>query len=96
MVFIYVLELENNKYYIGKTDNPQFRLESHFNSNGAAWTKKYKPINIIELIPNCDDYDEDKYTLKYMEKYGIDNFDFKLICICFDNSKCCNTTIGSN
>ena len=73
MVYIYVLELVDNKYYIGKTDNPQFRLESHFNSNGAALTKKYKPINIIELIPNCDDYDEDKYTLKYMEKYGINN-----------------------
>lgn len=73
MVYIYVLELVDNKYYVGKTDNPQFRLESHFNSNGAAWTKKYKPINIIELIPNCDDYDEDKYTLKYMEKYGINN-----------------------
>ena len=73
MVYIYVLELLDNKYYVGKTDNPQFRLESHFNSNGSAWTKKYKPINIIELIPNCDDYDEDKYTLKYMEKYGIDN-----------------------
>jgi hypothetical protein len=73
MVFIYVLELENNKYYVGKTDNPQFRLESHFNSNGAAWTKKYKPIKILELKSNCDDYDEDKYTLKYMEKYGINN-----------------------
>ena len=73
MVYIYVLELVDSKYYIGKTDNPQFRLESHFNSNGAAWTKKYKPINIIELIPNCDDYDEDKFTLKYMEKYGINN-----------------------
>jgi hypothetical protein len=73
MVYIYVLELVDNKYYIGKTNNPQFRLESHFNSNGSAWTKKYKPKNIIELIPNCDDYDEDKYTLKYMEKYGINN-----------------------
>lgn len=25
------------------------------------------------MINNCDDYDEDKYTLKYMDKYGIDN-----------------------
>ena len=34
MVFIYILELENKKYYIGKTTNPQFRIESHFNSSG--------------------------------------------------------------
>lgn len=73
MVFIYALKLENNKYYIGKTSNPSFRIESHFNSEGSAWTKKYKPIELIELIPNCDNYDEDKYTIKYMEKYGITN-----------------------
>jgi hypothetical protein len=33
---------------------------------------KYKPIELIELLPNCDDYDEDKHTIKYMDKYGID------------------------
>ena len=73
MVFIYVLELENNKYYIGKTNNPKFRLESHFNSNGSWWTKKYKPLNVIELLSDCDNFDEDKYTIKYMVKYGIEN-----------------------
>lgn len=73
MVFIYILQLQSNKYYIGKTSNPKFRLDSHFNSNGSAWTKKYRPIKLIKLIPNCDNFDEDKHTLKYMEKYGINN-----------------------
>jgi hypothetical protein len=73
MVYIYVLKLENNKYYIGKTENPKIRLENHFSSNGSEWTKLYKPIKIIEIIPNCDNYDEDKYTKIYMDKYGIDN-----------------------
>ena len=73
MVFIYVLELEQRKYYVGKTNNPQFRLDSHFNSNGSAWTKLYTPVKILELIPNCDDYDEDKYTRIYMDKFGINN-----------------------
>ena len=73
MLFIYILELENKKYYVGKTTNPNYRLEQHFNSYGSEWTKKYKPIKILELIPNCDDYDEDKYTRKYMDKYGINN-----------------------
>ena len=73
MVFIYILELENKKYYVGKTTNPDFRLEQHFNSSGSQWTKKYKPIKILELKPNCDDYDEDKYTKIYMDKYGINN-----------------------
>lgn len=73
MVFIYVLQLSNGKYYVGKTTNPYFRLESHFNSDGSEWTKLYKPIKVLELISNCDDYDEDKYTRIYMDKYGIDN-----------------------
>jgi hypothetical protein len=73
MVYIYILQLEEGKYYVGKTINPSFRLDSHFNSNGSAWTKKYKPIKMVELFPNCDDYDEDKYTRMFMDKYGIDN-----------------------
>ena len=72
-MFIYILKLENNKYYVGKTSNPTFRLEQHFNSDGSLWTKKYNPIKVIEIIPNCDNYDEDKYTLKYMEQFGINN-----------------------
>lgn len=73
MVFIYALKLENSKYYIGKTTNPKIRLDNHFDLNGSKWTQKYTPLNIQEIIPDCEDFDEDKYTLKYMNKYGIDN-----------------------
>lgn len=73
MVFIYVLKLQKGKYYVGKTSNPQFRLDSHVNGNGSEWTKLYKPIKLLELKQDCDDYDEDKYTIMYMDKYGIDN-----------------------
>jgi hypothetical protein len=73
MVFIYILKLQKEKYYIGKTNNPDFRLNDHFNSNASSWTTKYTPIQLLKLIPNCDDYDEDKYTRIYMDKYGIDN-----------------------
>lgn len=76
MVYIYVLQLENNKYYIGKTNNPDNRISQHIATEGnygSAWTNKNKPLKVMEIIPNCDDYDEDKYTIKYMEKYGINN-----------------------
>ena len=73
MVNIYILQLANNKYYVGKSINPEFRLEQHFNNNGSAWTQKYKPIKVVEIIPNCDDFDEDKFTLKYMSLYGVNN-----------------------
>ncbi len=100
MVFIYTLLLENNKYYVGKTNNPDFRLESHFSSNGSVWTKTYKPIKLLELIPDCDNYDEDKYVIKYMEKYGIYNVrggSFSQLKISDDNVKVLQTMInGSN
>ena len=73
MLYIYVLQLQNDKYYVGKTLNPHSRIETHFTNNGSEWTKLHKPIKLLELIPNCDDYDEDKYTYKYMDKFGIDN-----------------------
>jgi predicted GIY-YIG superfamily endonuclease len=46
MVYIYVLELVEGKYYIGKTNNPGFRIEQHFLSGGSSWTKKYNPIKL--------------------------------------------------
>ena len=73
MVYIYILLLQKNKYYVGKTTRPKFRLIEHFNSGGSAWTKKYKPVKILQILPNCDDYDEDKYTKIYMDKHGINN-----------------------
>lgn len=70
---IYVLKLEKDKYYIGKSSNPNIRIDKHFSNNGSSWTQKYKPISVIEIINDVDDFDEDKYTLKYMAKYGIEN-----------------------
>jgi hypothetical protein len=74
MVNIYILQLKEGKYYVGKTDNPIFYLDFHSKASGEPeWTQLYKPISIIEFIPNCDYYDEDKYTKIYMNKYGIEN-----------------------
>ena len=73
MIYIYIIKLEDNKFYVRRTNNPQFRLQEHFNSNGSEWTKKYTPISVLEIIKECDEYDEDKITRKYMDKYGIDN-----------------------
>lgn len=98
MVYIYVLELENNKYYVGKTTNPDVRLETHFKVGGSTWTSIHKPIKVLELIENCDDYDEDKYTIKYMNKFGIDNVrggSFCKIKLDFDQCKVLNDMIKS-
>lgn len=73
METVYILECKNGKYYVGKTNNLELRLNQHFSNVGCEWTKIYPPIKLIEKYEKCDGYDEDKYTLKTMEKYGIDN-----------------------
>jgi len=70
--YIYVLECEDNRYYIGKTNNPVFRIEQHNNGVGTVWTQKYKPIKVVETIETNDAFDEDKITKKYMMKFGIE------------------------
>ena len=70
---IYILKLQNNKYYVGKSNDLETRLTSHKNGLASAWTKKYKPISVEKVIPNASSYDENKETIEYMGKYGIDN-----------------------
>jgi cellular nucleic acid-binding protein len=71
---IYVLELLNNKYYVGKTlKNVPNRFNEHATGIGSEWTKLYKPIKIIEQFETNDKFLEDKYTKIYMDKKGIDN-----------------------
>lgn len=70
---VYVLKLENEKYYIGKTNNITRRINEHHSNQGSSWTKKYKPIETVEIKESCDEYEETKTTIEYMKKYGIDN-----------------------
>ena len=71
MTSIYVLKLENNKYYVGKTKDTHSRIKKHFSGKGSEFTKKYKPKSVEKIYFNTDD--ELKYTLKFMNKYGIEN-----------------------
>lgn len=73
MVFIYTLKLQSNKYYVGKTNDPNFRLTNHFDSCGSSWTKKYNPISIQGVIPDKTEHDEQRITQEYMHKYAIEN-----------------------
>jgi predicted GIY-YIG superfamily endonuclease len=74
MISIYILKCEDNCFYIGKTERDSIkRIEEHFTNCGSEWTKRYKPINVVEIIENADETDEDKYTKIYMKKYGIEN-----------------------
>jgi cellular nucleic acid-binding protein len=70
---IYILRLDQGKYYIGKSDRVDKRLIDHVSGNGAAWTAKYKPVQLERVIQGASPFEEDRYTKEYMAKYGIDN-----------------------
>jgi len=78
-ISLYLLELQNNKYYVGQTDNVDFRYRDHVNGEGAKWTKIHKPVKIIlskqieiKSIRESLLY-ENWMTLHFMEKYEWQN-----------------------
>ncbi len=73
MIDIYILRLQEGKFYVGKSDNVANRYQQHINGIGSAWTRKYTPICIEKIIKCTSSFDEDKITKEYMSKYGIDN-----------------------
>lgn len=72
-ICIYILKCQEEKYYVGKSTNINKRLKQHFKNKGSMWTRLYKPLQIYEIRRNCDDFDEEKITLQYMKKFGINN-----------------------
>ena len=70
---LYVLELTNKKYYVGKTTDVMRRYEEHKSGKGSAWTSKYKPLKMLECRPLNGVHDENNTTKDYMKKYGIEH-----------------------
>lgn len=71
---IYILQLNNDKYYVGKTNRLiDDRYKEHLDGIGSFWTKKYKPLSVIKQIENSSPFDEDRYVKEYMAIYGIEN-----------------------
>lgn len=78
---LYVLKLEQDKWYVGITTQPVKKrfLQHQRGFGGARWTKKYKPLRIHDVkdLGVCDieraQLFEGRVTRKYMEKYGDNN-----------------------
>ena len=73
MEYLYTLQLEGGKYYVGKTADVMKRFEQHKSGKGASWTRTHNPIKMIECRPLNSEHDENNVTKDYMKKYGINN-----------------------
>ena len=74
MTTIYILKLQQNKFYIGKSQDYEKRIIQHILGHGCEWTKKYPPLTSEpeELITD-EGFFELATTLKYMKQYGVNN-----------------------
>jgi predicted GIY-YIG superfamily endonuclease len=71
--YIYILELNAGKYYIGRTRDLGRRFMDHKDGRGSAWTRQHGGCKLIELRELKNPFDEDMITLEYMNTYGMDN-----------------------
>lgn len=72
-MIVYVLELDQGKFYVGRTDDLDRRLDQHRSGKGSAWTKMYKMIGVLETYETGSRFYEDMITKEMMFKHGIDN-----------------------
>jgi len=70
---VYVLELEDNCWYVGITHNLNLRFAQHMAGDGARWTKEHKPIRIFDVYSEDASLQlENEVTLAFIKEYGGD------------------------
>ena len=74
--FTYVLMLQNQKFYVGVTDNIYNRLLDHcsMSPSSSVWVREHGPVKrVVELSRNGRKDDENYKTLEYMSMFGWKN-----------------------
>lgn len=74
VVQLYVVKLENNKYFIYCRDKEDYYEQISVETQLLYdFVRKHKPVEIIEVVKIEDELDIDKHVKKYMLYFGIDN-----------------------
>jgi predicted GIY-YIG superfamily endonuclease len=83
--YIYILELEAGRFYIGETDDVDRRVQEHIAGGrssestikrvypGAAWTAKYKVKRLLSTRKSSGPTAEDAAVKELMLVHGIEN-----------------------
>lgn len=70
---VYVLELEDDCWYVGITHNLNLRYAQHVSGDGALWTKMHPPKRIHEVhVEEATFKLENLVTRKFIDIYGED------------------------
>ena len=71
----YVLQLQDQKWYVGITGHIEKRLASHKVGKGAVWVKLHSPFEIKDvwnLEGDCSAWEKNK-TIEMMKEHGWRN-----------------------
>jgi hypothetical protein len=74
--YTYVLQLQDNAFYVGNTDNIYTRLLDHtlMTPSSSLWVKHHGPVQrVLEICRNSSKDDEHYKTLHYMDMFGWEN-----------------------
>eukprot|EP00961_Rhodomonas_salina_P109257 1470779-Rhodomonas_salina.1 len=72
MLWLYVLELRGNRFYVGTTNNVGQRVAQHERGCGCAWTKQHGVVRVVKSHVVTSPLEEDTEVKKLMMVHGID------------------------
>lgn len=74
---VYVLELEHDCYFVGRTILREFTLDDIVQKTihpmSRDWLVAHRPLKVLVVYPNSTSFDEDKYVKMFMKYYGVEN-----------------------
>lgn len=74
--YVYAIQLESSKFFIGRSENPEQALFDHKYKDDNAWTTLYRPLGEggFMMAPFVgDDNDIRDTTMRFMKQFGIEN-----------------------
>jgi len=78
-MYVYVLRLQDDCWYVGKSANVERRLQQHIDAAGAVWTELHPPLSTDALfsVEDVADIDasgrETRRTAQLMLEYGVNS-----------------------
>lgn len=72
--WIYVLKLDGDNYYVGKSKDPLRRLLAHFrgNKDSPIWIQEHKAISLVTIVESVYTDHEEIVAREYVRRYGQD------------------------
>jgi putative endonuclease len=67
--YMYILRCSNGKYYTGSTTNLELRVQQHQNGEGANFTKKHLPVELV-YFEEYERIDEAFYREKQVQGWS--------------------------